>query len=225
MSARTQSRPIPASGLVIALCLVFGVGSSHAQDASGASTESDDAENGVGGQGEEAQGAADDGQRARSTTERERTYRGVVPGLDPLKKRKRKNALSWIGFQPGEDGSARVFLRLANELPFEQSTEGRTLTVHLQGARFRFRNTRRRLDVHFFGTVLHQITSKRVSRRGKRGDRPARKAGIEVRIQFKEGADARSARATMKTEGDGYTYLYLDFDPPDGSSQETGESL
>lgn len=160
----------------------------------------------------QAQEGPDSSHAAKSS--REGTYGGAVPGQPATDKPKRKNALSWIGFQPAEDGSARVFLRLANELSYEQFLDGKTLVVHIDGARFRHRNTSRRLDVRFFGTALSQITSKRVSRSKKRGDRPARKAGIQVRIQFLRDEDVRPAQASMKAENDGYTYLYLDFAAP-----------
>lgn len=148
-------------------------------------------------------------------------YRGATPGQSSKPRHLRKNALSWIGFQVRDDGSARVFLRLANELPFEQSVRDGVVVVSLVGARYRHSNTRRPLDVRFFGTALERISSKSVSRRRKSKDRPERKAGIEVYLHFKRKEDARPASAVMKTEPDGYTYLYLDVPAPAPVSEGT----
>lgn len=163
---------------------------------------------------------------AKSKVRKEGDYGGVTPGSSPKqhrKLRKRKNAVSWVGFQARPDGGARLFVRMANELSFTQSVNGPVLTVHLEGARFRHRNTRRRLDVRFFRTVVQLITSKRVSRRGARKGKPARKAGIEIRIRFKNARYAGEASTSVKTEKDGYTYLYLDFQP--GPSDEDSGSI
>ena len=158
--------------------------------------------------------------KRRGGPNREGEYGGVVPGQVPdqdskrRKVRKRKNAVSWIGFQPRPDGTSRLFLRMANELTYEQSVQGEQLVVNIAGARYRHRNTRRRLDVRFFATPLSLVLSKRVSSRRARKDRPARKAGIELRISFKDKEDVREASASMSTEPDGYTYLYLEFPAP-----------
>ncbi len=148
---------------------------------------------------------------------KEGEYGGVVPGKSTHKAGKRKNTLSWIGFQPKEGGAAQVFIQLSNEVPYEQTVVEGILVVKLTGARYRSRNARRRLDLRFFESALRLITSKRVSKRRARKNRPARTAGIEIRIQFKNPSDARVPTATMRSEKDGFTYLLLDFDPPAGS--------
>lgn len=145
---------------------------------------------------------------------KEGEYGGVTPGKSTIKGKKRKNQVSWIGFQPLADGSTRIFVQLSNELGYSQEIRKGALIVTLEGARYRNRNARRRLDTRFFKTGLRQVTSRRVGKRRARGDRPARAAGIEVRIQFKDPSQARTARADIVSEKDGYHYLFLDFAGP-----------
>jgi len=145
---------------------------------------------------------------------KEGEYGGVTPGKSTLKGTKRKNQVSWIGFQPQADGSTRLFVQLSNDVEFSQEVRKGVLVVHLDGARYRNRNAQRRLDTRFFATTLRQVTSRRVGKRRARGDRPARTAGIEVRIQFKDPQQARVANAEMVREKDGFHYLFLDFTGP-----------
>ena len=163
-------------------------------------------------------------QKRRKGPNREGEYGGIVPERDPAaddrrrKQRKRKNAISWVGFQPWDGGRARLFVRLANELEYTQNLVGSALYVNIARARYRHKNTRRRLDMRHFDTALELVTGKRVSARRARKNRPARKRGIELRITFKDAKDAREASASMTTGKDGYTYLNLDFPPGSGSS-------
>lgn len=145
-------------------------------------------------------------------------YSGVKPGASPYDAPKRKkNLVSWIGFQLREGGGSRVFVQLSNEVSYEQRVEDGTLAVKLENGRYRHRNVSRRLDTRYFETVLRQVTSKRVRKRRATRKRPAQSPGIELRIEFKNAADAQQATATVEKEKDGYHYLYLDFPAPAGT--------
>lgn len=160
-------------------------------------------------------------------------YGGVQPGKPipkayenkrPVKNRaRRKNRVTWVGFQPRDNGAARVFVQLTSEIAYTQRVEGDTLVVTLERARFGSSNARRFLDTRFFDTALARVDADRARRRGKRGRRAR---GVEVRVKFKNPADAAQASASMTTnEADGYTYLFLDFGAPSGeaSGDDTGE--
>jgi hypothetical protein len=142
-------------------------------------------------------------------------YRGVVPGKTQVDdkgrpvKRPKAGTLSWVGFM-GEDGTAKIFLQAPNEFGFTQHVEGRTIVVHLEGLKRLGRQVRRPLYTQHFGTPVEKITVKKVGARKARKGKPARKAGIEVRIQLERAADAREAAARTQLEADGYFYLYLD---------------
>jgi len=145
-------------------------------------------------------------------------YGGVQPGVStpkswskrrPLKNRaRRKNVVRWIGFQPKSSGNSRVFVQLTGDVEFSQALEGKDLVITLQRARLGGSNARRPLDTRFFDTTLRRVVSKRV------------RGAIQLRISFKNPADAAKATADMqKNDGDGYTYLFLDFGPPSGSTE------
>jgi hypothetical protein len=138
-------------------------------------------------------------------------YGGVTPGEGATRKPRRPNRLTWVGFQTKDDGTSTLFAQLTSEVPFTQEVAGGKLIVRLEGARYANRNVRRRLDTRFFETTLQQVTSRAVSRRRARGDQPARPAGVELTISFKNPEDAREARAELRQEQDGYHYLYLSF--------------
>lgn len=146
-------------------------------------------------------------------------YGGVVPGKSPFRKR-RRDTMTWIGFQPRADGSSLLFIQLTNELSYEQEVDKGFLVIRLAGAKYGDKNSRRRLDVRFFDTLLAQVTSKRVPARrareaGKGGKaRPAQRAGIEVRVEFKDRKDARPGTASLRTDKDGFSYLLFEFGPP-----------
>jgi hypothetical protein len=138
-------------------------------------------------------------------------YGGVNPGEGTSRKPRRPNRLTWVGFQPKDDGTSTLFLQLTSEVPFTQEVKNGKLLVRLEGARFANANARRRLDTRFFETALQQVTSRAVPKRRARGDEPARAAGVELTISFKQPEDAREARAEMRQEADGYYYIYLNF--------------
>lgn len=141
-------------------------------------------------------------------------YSGVAPGEAVGRKPRRPNLLTWVGFQPRDDGTALVFVQLTSEVPFTQEVQDGKLVVKLEGARYANANVRRRMDTSFFETAVQQVTSKRVSRRRARKDRPARTAGIELHVTFKDAASAGEARADLRQAEDGYHYLYLELDAP-----------
>jgi hypothetical protein len=138
-------------------------------------------------------------------------YGGVTPGEGTPRKPRQPNRLTWLGFQVKDDGTSTLFVQLTSEVPFTQEVAGGKLVVRLEGARFANRNARRRLDTRFFETALQQVTSRAVSKRRARGDQPARPAGVELTIAFKNAEDAREASAELRQEQDGYHYLYLSF--------------
>jgi hypothetical protein len=147
---------------------------------------------------------------------REGEYGGVTPGViypyaDEGYKHRRmwkaparmpRNTIFWVGFQPKEDRSARVFLQTSEPMQYSQVLRGGTLVVHVAGARLANANARRRIDSRFFDTAVAGIDAGRG------------KGGVEVRITFKKAAEAREARAAVTKEADGYNYLYLDFGAP-----------
>jgi len=142
-------------------------------------------------------------------------YGGVKPG-EPLRhdgrpvKKPRAGTLAWVGFE-ATDGGARIFLQAPTEFTYSQHLEGHTLVVQLAGIKRLARNVRRPLDTRFFDTPVARVTVKKVGARRARKGRPARKAGVEVRVAFKRAADAREASARTATEADHWFYLYLDF--------------
>lgn len=153
-------------------------------------------------------------------------YGGVTPGVlypySNFKTWKRpfnrhatrgRPRLTWVGFQPKKDGSARVFFQLTRDTPVSQRLEKGVLIVTLEGARFRRRNTRRKLDTRYFDTAIFGIKARRVHARRAHKDRPARKAGIEVRITFKNAADAREGKISRAVLKDKFSYVFLDFGP------------
>ncbi len=137
---------------------------------------------------------------------------------------RRKNTLYWIGFQSEADGRSRLFLKMTTDAEYTQTVTGKELVVFVAGVRPLARNTLRRLDVRFFDTSLLEVKSKRVRRRRAHKGQPARKAGIELHITFKNPADLHEATAQLHKEKDDFYYLYLDFGPatplPEGE-QET----
>jgi hypothetical protein len=156
-------------------------------------------------------------------------YGGVTPGKPvakvyekkrPVKNRsKRKNRVTWVGFQPSGDGSSRVFIQLTSQVPYTQRVEGDTLIVNLESARFGSNNAQRFLDTRFFDTALARVDADR-ARKGRR-----RARGVDVRIKFKNPAGAAQASASMsQNDADGYTYLFLDFPAPSGSASSPGDA-
>jgi hypothetical protein len=155
---------------------------------------------------------------------------GVRPGSDTGKPQKPPPAgtLSWIGFE-AKDSAATVWLQAAGAFEVAQHVEGSTLVVGVTGLRRMVRNTRRPIDTRYFDNPLARISAKPVKARRARKGAPSRKAGIEVRIQFKNPKDAKEASVRSATEADGLFYTYLSFPPgtdlPTTTADDTGSTL
>lgn len=151
-------------------------------------------------------------------------YGGVTPGVvypysnfkkwkRPVNKRAQRGRpkLTWVGFQPQKDGSSRVFFQLTRDVTLSQRVEKGVLIVTLEGARFRRRNTLRKLDTRYFDTAIDWVDARRVRARRARKGRSARKSGIEVHIAFKNAADAREGKVSRALMKDKFQYVFLDF--------------
>lgn len=145
-------------------------------------------------------------------------YGGVSPGQAPAKttkKAKRKKpVVTWVGFQPLEGGSARVFAQLdgvaAGATSFEQRVVGDELVVLIPKVALNQRNNARPLDTRFFEGRIAQVAAKKVAARGR--GRARTPAGVELRIKFKQGQPSQ-ANGKLEQGQDGSTYLFLDFAP------------
>jgi hypothetical protein len=145
---------------------------------------------------------------------REGEYGGVAPGQprEPPGKPRRpppKGTLTWIGFE-AKGGGAQVFFQSVAPFEVRQHLEGSTLVVHLTLTRLG-RNTWRRLDTRFFESPLAELDARSVGATRATKTRPARGAGIDVRIAFKNPKDAREGTLRTATEADGMFYAYLTF--------------
>jgi hypothetical protein len=72
-------------------------------------------------------------------------------------------------------------------------------------------NTWRQIDTRFFDNPLSGIVARAVGAARATKDRPARAAGIEARIAFKNAGDVKQATVRSATEADGMYYAYLRF--------------
>jgi hypothetical protein len=154
---------------------------------------------------------------------KEGQYGGVTPGepqprdspVKPARPRRPppKGTLTWIGFE-AKDGGAEVFFQSVAPFELTQRVEGATLVVHLSLPRLGH-NTWRQVDTRFFDNPLSGIVARAVGAARATKDRPARAAGIEARIAFKNAKDAREAAVRTATEADGMYYAYLKF--PEGT--------
>lgn len=152
---------------------------------------------------------------------REGEYGGVVPGQKreptarPAKPARPppKGTLTWVGFE-AKDGGAQVFLQSVAPFEVQQHLEGGTLVAHLTLTRLGA-NTWRPIDTRFFDNPLAGVVARGVGATRATKTRPARGAGIDVRITFKSPKDARLAALRTATEADGMFYAYLAF--PEGA--------
>lgn len=154
---------------------------------------------------------------------KEGQYGGVTPGEvqpgdragKPAKPRRPppKGTLTWIGFE-AKDGGAEVFFQSVAPFEVTQRVEGASLVVHLRLQRLGH-NTWRQIDTRFFDNPLAGIVARAVGASRATKDHPARTAGIEARIAFKNAKDAREAAVRTVTEADGMYYAYLTF--PEGT--------
>lgn len=150
---------------------------------------------------------------------REGQYSGVTPGevqpRDPSSKPARprrsppRGTLTWVGFT-ARDGGAEVFFQSVAPFDVSQRLEGGALIVHLGLTRLG-PNTWRRVDTRYFDNPLSGIVARAAGAVRATRTRPARGAGIDVRIAFKNPRDAREATVRTATEADGMFYAYLTF--------------
>jgi hypothetical protein len=153
-------------------------------------------------------------------THKEGEYGGVTPGQpphpDPRQRPTRpppKGTLSWIGFE-AKNGGAEVFFQSAAQFDVSQHVEGSTLVVYL-GLNRLGHNTWRQIDTRYFDNPIAGIVARGVGPAQAQKGRPAHKAGIEVRVTFKNPKDAHEATVRTATEADGMFYTYLEF--PEGA--------
>lgn len=153
------------------------------------------------------------------TTHKEGDYSGVEPDraqeADPNAKPKPKRpppkgTLSWIGFEL-KDGGSEIFFQSPGAFDLAQHVEGSTLVVELGSLTALGANTWRPIDTRFFDQPVARIEAHRVGAAGATKGAPAHRAGIEVRITFKNPADAKEGAYRSSQETDGYYYAYLAF--------------
>ena len=148
---------------------------------------------------------------------REGEYGGVVPGQKrepearPARPRRPppRGTLTWIGFE-AKDGGAQIFFQSVAPFEVHQRLEGATLVAHLALTRLG-QNTWRQVDTRFFDNPLAGLVARGVGAARATKTQPARGAGIEVRINFKNPRDARAGTLRTATEADGMFYAYLTF--------------
>ena len=166
------------------------------------------------------------------TVHHEGAYGGVTAGQgsgateDPGDREKHKqrapakDELTWIGFQAHEGGGGgELFFQAPSAFTVSQRVERGTVVVLLEGLHRQAHNTGRELDTRYFDTPIARVRARPV---GARGGKDAHKAGIEVRIDFKNAKDAHEAQARTATEGDGMFYAYLDFGAEAGGPSGSG---
>ncbi len=154
--------------------------------------------------------------------EQRRPYGGVAPGVPattpPPAPRGAWTHLTWLGFVPEEDGTARVFAQLGGEREVEQAIVGDELWILLDRVRPSSRNVMRPLDVRFFSTDLAGVRAERTTRRRARDGEPALPSGIKIVVTFAGDTEPRKADVSVVREDDDYHYLYLDFPKPGGAA-------
>jgi hypothetical protein len=162
------------------------------------------------------------------TTHKEGDYGGVEPdrpqatdtNAKPRPKRvPPRGTLSWIGFEL-KDGGSEVFFQSPAAFDLAQHVEGSQLVVELGNLNQLGANTWRPIDTHFFDNPLARIEAHRVGAARATKTAQAHGAGLEVRITFKNAADAKEGAYRSSQESDGYYYAYLAF----GAATETGSA-
>ncbi len=147
-------------------------------------------------------------------------YSGVEPGQPaPPGHRPRRGKyplVTWVGFQPQEGGSSRVFIQLDRDVSHHQSVRSGALVIALDNARYANTNARRFLDTRFFETAVERITTQPIRRRkGSRG------SGVEIAIRFKNPADAQAAEPQKSIGKDGMVYLMVELGAPGAAAPAT----
>lgn len=155
-------------------------------------------------------------------------YSGVEPGQDaPPGHRPRRGKyplVTWIGFQPQEGGSSRVFIQLDRDVTHHASVKNGALIITLEKARYANTNARRFLDTRFFETAVERITTQPARRR-----RGSRASGIEIAIRFKNPAEARELAPSKSIGKDGMVYLMVEVGPggaaPEAAASAGGDDV
>ena len=155
--------------------------------------------------------------RADTGPHREGEYGGVVPGQKreapgrPTRPARPppRGTLSWIGFE-AKDGGAQVFFQSVAPFEVQQRLEGGAVVVHLALTRLG-PNTWRQVDTRFFDSPLAGIAARGVGAARATKAQPARGAGIDVRIAFKDPKAVQLGALRTATEVDGMFYAYLAF--------------
>jgi len=150
-------------------------------------------------------------------------YGGVEPGQDaPPGHRPRRGKfplVTWVGFQPQDGGSSRVFIQLDRDVQHHQSVKNGALVITLENARYANTNARRFLDTRFFETAVERITTQPIrKRKGSRG------GGIEIAIRFKNAGDAREIEPAKNIGKDGMVYILLEVGPPGATPARSSKS-
>jgi hypothetical protein len=139
-------------------------------------------------------------------------YSGVEPGQNaPAGHRPRRGKypqVTWIGFQPQEGGTSRVFIQLDRDVQHHESIKNGALVIMLDNARYANTNARRFLDTRFFESAVERITTQPI-----RNKKKGRGAGIEVAIHFKNAGDAHEVEPAKNIGKDGMVYLMVDIGP------------
>jgi hypothetical protein len=158
------------------------------------------------GEGGVAIEAPDESAVSPVATHGEGDYSGVKPGVAPTKPKRPppKGTLSWIGFE-AKNGGAEIFLQSVAPFEVAQHVENGALVVDLGGLDKLGQNTWREVDARFFDTPIARMTAKHV------GASHGHKAGLEVRITFKNAKDAHEGSLRSANEADGMYYQYLSF--------------
>ena len=157
---------------------------------------------------------------ADPASHREGAYGGVIPGeaqpRDPAGKpatAKRppppRGTLTWVGYAT-KIAEAEVFFQSVAPFEVSQRVEGGAVVVHLGLTRLGH-NTWRQVDTRFFDGPLAGVIARAGGAARATKDHPARSAGIEARITFKNPQDAREATVRTAAEADGMYYVYLTF--------------
>ena len=149
------------------------------------------------------------------------------PGARGKRRGKGRAAAYWVGFEPRESGTSRIFVQLGTEVEVQQWIEGSSLVVHLPKIRIGNRTVARFLDTRYFDTTIRQIRVKNARRRRAGKSNAGHGRGLQLHLDFKNPADVGQASASVQQEADGYPYLYLDFvagtDLPDAAEELSSE--
>jgi len=158
-------------------------------------------------------------------------YGGVTPGEpapshpDEGRRHKKrpppKHTLTWLGFE-ARDGDAHIFFQAAEPFTSVQYVDHGVLVVVLQGLRHMRHNIRRFLDTRYFDQPVARIRARRVGARRASKAGPAHKAGVEVRVWFKDPKAAREGSIRTATEADKLFYTYLDIQGSGGGGDGGG---